>query len=109
MIRNTPEGNQTLYRLMPVEILLQLAALAIFAHTYWGRLPEYHIVAFITVVASVNFYRFIIVFYLRYFGDPKAEGHGTFASVNFILGNFFCGLSWGGGFVVLSIVSDNLS
>ena len=109
MIRNTPEGNQTLYRLMPVEILLQLAALAIFTHTYWGRLPENHIVSFITVVASVNLYSFIIVFYLRYFGDSKAEGHGTFASVNFLLGNFLCGLSWGGGFVVLSIVSDNLS
>jgi diguanylate cyclase (GGDEF)-like protein/PAS domain S-box-containing protein len=109
VIRNTPEGNQTLYRLMPVEILLQLAALAIFTHTYWGQLPENHIVTFITVVASINLYRFIIVFYLRYFGDSKAEGHGTFASVNFLLGNFLSGLSWGGGFVVLSIVSDNLS
>lgn len=109
MIRNTPEGNQTLYRLMPVEILLQLAALAIFYHHYWGKLPEIHIVAFITIVAAVNLYRFIIVFYLRYFGDPKAEGHGTFASINFLLGNFLAGLTWGGGFVAFSIFSENFS
>ncbi|WP_455366502.1 PAS domain S-box protein, partial [Kaarinaea lacus] len=109
MIRNTPEGNQTLYRLMPVEILLQLGALAIFFHYYWGKLPENHIVAFITSVAAVNLYRFVVVFYLRYFGDPKAEGHGTFASINFLLGNFLAGLTWGGGFVAFSIFSESFS
>jgi hypothetical protein len=109
VIRSTPEGNQTLYRLMPVEILLQLAALAIFYHHYWGKLPEIHIVAFITIVAAVNLYRFVVVFYLRYFGDPKAEGHGTFASINFLLGNFLAGLTWGGGFVAFSIFSENFS
>jgi len=109
VIRNTPEGNQTLYRLMPVEILLQLAALAIFYHSYWGALPEIQIVSFITLVAAVNLYRFIVVFYLRYFGDPKAEGHGTFASINFLLGNFLAGLTWGGGFVAFSILSENFS
>ncbi|WP_455199695.1 hypothetical protein, partial [Kaarinaea lacus] len=109
MIRNTPEGNQTLYRLMPVEILLQLAALAIFAHNYWGQLPENHIITFVTIISSVNLYRFIVVFYLRYFGDSKAEGHGTFASINFLLGNFLSGLSWGGGFVLLSIISNKLA
>jgi len=109
VIRNTPEGNQTLYRLMPVEILLQLAALAIFAHEYWDTISREYMVAFISVIAIVSLYRFMVVSYLRYFGDPKAEGHGTFASANFILGNVLSGLSWGGGFIVLSALSDHIA
>jgi len=94
---------------MPVEILLQLAALAIFFHHYRGQIPENHIATFITLITSVNLYRFIIVFYLRYFGDSKAEGHGVYAGINFLLGNVLSGLSWGGGFVALGIANPNFS
>jgi len=109
VIRNTPEGNETLYRLMPVEILLQLGAIAIFTYSYWDTLQENFIVAFVTAIACVNLYRFIVVTYLRYFGASKAEGHGVFASINFLLGNFLGGLSWGGGFVLLNMFSQNFS
>ncbi|MCI0506049.1 MAG: hypothetical protein L0Z73_08035, partial [Gammaproteobacteria bacterium] len=109
MISNTPEGNQSLYRLMPVEILLQLAALAIFSHHYRGTISGNHFAAFVTLILSVNLYRFIVVICLRYFGDTKAEGHGIFAAINFLSGNFLSGLSWGGGFVALSIVSNAFS
>ena len=109
MIRNTPEGNQTLYRLMPVEILLQLVALAIFFAHYWQTLPETYVASFVVTVASINLYRFSIVFYLRHFTDSKAEGQSTLASINFLIANFLCGLSWGAGFVLLDIASDAFS
>jgi diguanylate cyclase (GGDEF)-like protein/PAS domain S-box-containing protein len=109
VIRTTPEGNQTLYRLMPVEILLQLAALGIFFSHYWQTLPETTLASLITVVATANLYRFGVAFYLRYFSDSKASGHGLIASINFLLANFLCGLSWGGGFVLLDISSNTFS
>ena len=109
MIQTTPEGNETLYRLMPVEILLQLGAGAIFFYHYWNLLPYDFVVGFLTVVAAVNLYRFTTVFVLRYFSSSNAEGHGAIANTNFILGNFFSGLTWGGGFVVLSYFTDSFS
>ena len=109
MIQSTPEGNQTLYRLMPVEILLQLGASAIFFYHYWETLPYHYVVAFLTTVATINLYRFSIVFVLRYFCNSKAEGHGTVANTNFLLGNILSGLSWGAGFVTLTYMSSDFS
>lgn len=94
---------------MPVEILLQLGAGAIFFYHYWQTLPYHYVVAFLTTVATVNLYRFLTVFVLKYFGKTKAEGHGTVASTNFMLGNFLSGLSWGGGFVLLSLMVEQFS
>lgn len=109
MIQTTPEGNETLYRLMPVEILLQLGAGAIFFYHYWQTLPYHYVVVFLTTVATVNLYRFSVVFVLKYFGNTKAEGYGTVASANFLLGNILSGLSWGGGFVIISYLADQFS
>ncbi|WP_455376757.1 EAL domain-containing protein [Kaarinaea lacus] len=109
MIQTTPEGNETLYRLMPVEILLQLGAGAIFFYHYWKVLPYHYVVAFLTIVATINFYRFSVVVALKYFGKSKAEGHGALASANFMLGNILSGLSWGAGFVVLSYLVNHFS
>jgi diguanylate cyclase (GGDEF)-like protein/PAS domain S-box-containing protein len=94
---------------MPVEILLQLGAGAIFFYHYWQSLPYHYVVAFLTIVAAINFYRFSVVFALKYFGKSKAEGHGTLASANFMLGNILSGLSWGAGFVALSYLVKHFS
>lgn len=109
VIQTTPEGNETLYRLMPVEILLQLGAGAIFFYHYWKSLPYHYVVAFLTIVAAVNFYRFSIVFALKYFGKSKADGHGTLANTNFMFANLLSGISWGAGFVVLSHLVNHFS
>lgn len=109
MIRNTPEGNQTLYRLMPIEILLQFIAMAIFSHAYWDKVSSGYLITFTFIVAAINIYRFANVAYLHHYGDPKAEGHGTVASANFIVGNMLSGISWGGGFVVLSTISSQIT
>ncbi|MGD8559855.1 MAG: EAL domain-containing protein [Gammaproteobacteria bacterium] len=94
---------------MPVEILLQLAALGIFFTHYWQKLPETHLSVFLLTVACVNLYRYGIVFYLHYFTDSKAHGHGLFATINFLLANFLCGLIWGGGFVLLDMLDGGFS
>jgi PAS domain S-box-containing protein len=109
VIQDTPEGNQTLYQLMPIEITLQLAALAIFAVHYWNKLPLNYVSGFIGGVGAVNIIRFLIVFYLRYFGDSRAEGHGIAVSGLILISNFFAGLCWGGGLVLLSLYTQNFS
>jgi len=109
VIRNTPEGNQTLYRLMPVEILLQFIALAIFFNAYWDIISSGYLVSFAVIVATANLYRLANVSYWHHYGDPKSEGHGPIASANFILGNLLSGLSWGVGYVLLSVFSQHVA
>ena len=94
---------------MPVEILLQLGAGAIFFYHYWKSLPYHYVVAFLTIVATINLYRFLNVFILKYFSESKAEGYSTFARTNFLLGNLLSGLSWGGGFVLISYLAEHFS
>ncbi|NOZ53242.1 MAG: EAL domain-containing protein [Gammaproteobacteria bacterium] len=109
MIQSTPEGNQTLFDLMPVEILLQLTALAIFTTHYWDILPRHVVFEFIAIVISVNLVRFCLVFTLRYFGNTKADGLGKHATISFFAGNILAGLSWGAGFVLLSMNQPQFS
>ena len=101
MIQRTPEGNQLLYKMIPLEILLQLIALGVFMYHFQDRLPHKQALLSIGIIVGANFLRLLLVLMVRAFVDAKAEGHGNRVSALIIISNVLTGLGWGAGLVYL--------
>ena len=101
MIQRTPEGNQLLYKLIPVEILFHLTALGVFMYHFRERLSHEQVLVSVGLIVGTNFLRLLLVLVVRGFVDPKAEGHGNKVSGLIITSNVLTGLSWGVGLVYL--------
>jgi len=101
VIQRTPEGNQLLYKLIPVEVTLQIIALGVFMYHFQDRLTHLQVLYSVGLIGAANALRLLLTFVVRTFVAPKAEGHGTVVSTLIIFSNLLTGLGWGAGLVYL--------
>lgn len=109
MIQDTPEGNELIYRLIPLEILLQLLVAALFISRLWDSVSHQYLSYFMGVLGIVAIIRLVLVIIVRSSSESRAAGHGFLTKTLFLATNVLSGTCWGTGLLVLAWIAPEFS
>ncbi len=105
MTEKALEGNQLLYRLVALEVLVQFIAASLLALKFWNVLPIGYVKAFMLLLGGVCVLRLLFVSYLSVFKSSRSNEDERSASRLLMAGNALAGIAWG----TLPVLADVFS